>query len=76
VITFYALPAASLMMVPGVGVEPIQARGPRDFKATGKRQRIKDLANSLPFPVSEESEDYGHPDGHLFQRLGASRLMA
>src|SRR5881396_2448483 len=44
-------------MVPGLGVEPRRARGPRDFKATGKRQRIKDLANSLPFPVSEESEE-------------------
>src|SRR5436309_461137 len=29
----------------------------RDFKATGKRERAKDLANSLPFPVSEESEE-------------------
>jgi hypothetical protein len=45
-------------LVPGVGVEPTQARGPRDFKATGRRQGTKDLANSLPFPVSEESEDY------------------
>src|SRR5436190_22843734 len=44
-------------MVPGLGVEPRRARGPRDFKATGERQRIKDLANSLPFPVSEESEE-------------------
>src|SRR6185295_15945697 len=58
-ITFYELPVTSLMMVPGVGVEPTQARAPRDFKATGERQRTKDLANSLPFPVSEESEDYG-----------------
>src|SRR5882762_7241209 len=32
------------MMVPGVGVEPTQARGPRDFKVTGKRQRTQDLA--------------------------------
>src|SRR5881396_1883590 len=45
-------------MVPGLGVEPRRAGGPRDFKATGKRQRTKDLANSLPFPVSEESEEY------------------
>src|SRR5712691_7247409 len=44
-------------MVPGLGVEPRRARGPRDFKATGERQRIKDLGNSLPFPVSEESEE-------------------
>src|SRR5437867_392466 len=44
-------------MVPGLGVEPRRARGPRDFKATGKRQRTKGLANSLPFPVSEESEE-------------------
>src|SRR5437867_9565972 len=44
-------------MVPGLGVEPRRARGPRDFKATGQRQRTKDLANSLPFPVSEESEE-------------------
>ena len=60
------------VMVPGVGVEPTQARGPRDFKATGERQETKDLANSLPFfrprsPRSAvDSEDYGHPDGHLF----------
>ena len=33
VITFYELPISSLMMVPGVGVEPTQARGPRDFKS-------------------------------------------
>ncbi len=58
VITFYELPISSLMMVPGVGVEPTQARGPRDFKATGERRRTKDLANSLPFPVSEEYEEY------------------
>src|SRR3989442_14663663 len=32
-ITFYELPVTSLMMVPGVGVEPTQARGPRDFKS-------------------------------------------
>jgi Recombinase zinc beta ribbon domain len=57
VITFYELPVTSLMMVPGVGVEPTQARGPRDFKATGERQRTQGLANSLPFPVSEESEE-------------------
>src|SRR2546425_12902281 len=44
-------------MVPGLGVEPRRARGPRDFKATGERQRTKGLANSLPFPVSEESEE-------------------
>jgi len=31
-ITFYELPANSLMMVPGVGVEPTWALGPRDFK--------------------------------------------
>ena len=31
-ITFYELPAGSLMMVPGVGVEPTWALGPRDFK--------------------------------------------
>ncbi len=43
--------------VPGLGVEPRRARGPRDFKATGERQRTKDLVNSLPFPVSEESEE-------------------
>ena len=55
-----------------MGVEPTWALGPRDFKATGKRQRTKDLANSLPFsrpygPRSTvESEGYGHPDGHLF----------
>jgi hypothetical protein len=30
---------------------------PGDFKATGERQRIQDLANSLPCPVSEESEE-------------------
>jgi len=57
VITFYELPISSLMMVPGVGVKPTQARGPRDFKATGERHRTKDLANSLPFSVSEESEE-------------------
>src|SRR5882724_20195 len=56
-IVFYELPAGSLMMVPGVGFEPTQARGPRDFKVTGKRQRTQDLANSLPFPVSEESDE-------------------
>ncbi len=44
-------------MVPGVGVEPTQARGPRDFEATGERQRTKDLANSLPFSRAEESEE-------------------
>src|SRR3989442_322842 len=47
----------SKSLVPGLGVEPRRARGPRDFKATGKRQRTTDLANSLPFPVSEESEE-------------------
>ena len=44
-------------MVPGVGVEPRRAGGPSDFKATGRGQRTKDSANSLPFPVSEESEE-------------------
>src|SRR5213593_4742521 len=43
--------------VPGLGVEPRRARGPRDFKATGRGQRTKGLFNSLPFPVSEESEE-------------------
>ena len=33
VISFYALPAGSLMMVPGVGVEPTWTRGPGDFKS-------------------------------------------
>ncbi len=56
-ITFYELPAGSLMMVPGVGVEPTRARGPRDFKAPGKGRRTKDSFNSLPFPASEESEE-------------------
>jgi hypothetical protein len=32
VITFYELPASSLMSVPGARVEPTWARGPRDFK--------------------------------------------
>jgi hypothetical protein len=32
------------------------ARRPGDFKVAGERQRTQDLANSLPFPVSEESE--------------------
>jgi hypothetical protein len=44
---------------------------PGDLKATERRQRTKNLANSLPCPVSKESEevvgseDYRHPDGHL-----------
>src|SRR3989442_9148531 len=69
VITFYELPVSSLMMVPGVGVEPTQARGPRDFKAPGKRRRTKDLSNSLPFPrpygprSAVQSERYGHATG-------------
>jgi hypothetical protein len=48
---------------------------PGDFKAAGKGQRTQDLANSLPFsrPRSTrrvvESEDYGHPDGHLLPAL-------
>ena len=64
--------------MPGLGVEPRRARGPRDFKAPGKGQRTKDLANSLPFsrPRSTrrvvESEDYGHPDGHLIRRTAAA----
>ena len=33
VITFYELPISSLMMVPGVGVEPTRPRGSRDFKS-------------------------------------------
>src|SRR3989442_13979375 len=43
VITFYELPISSLMMVPGVGVEPTQARGPRDFKIgrASCRERVK-----------------------------------
>src|SRR5437867_3320040 len=45
------------LVVPGLGVEPRRARGPRDFKSPGKRQRTKGLANSLPFPLSEESEE-------------------
>jgi hypothetical protein len=32
-IIFCELPVTSLVMVPGVGVEPTQARGPRDFKS-------------------------------------------
>src|SRR5206468_5837679 len=32
-IIFYELPVTSLMMVPGVGVEPTQARGPRHLKS-------------------------------------------
>ena len=59
------------MMVPGVGVEPTWADGPRDFKAPGKGRRTQDLANSLPFPCPRsprrvvEFEDYGHPQyGH------------
>jgi hypothetical protein len=81
-ITFYELPAGSLMMVPGVGVEPTRAGGPRDFKAAGKGQRIKDSANSLPFsrPRSPrrvvESEDYGHPDGHVSGGIGGRRRSA
>src|SRR5262245_38530035 len=45
------------MMVPGVGVEPTQARGPRDFKAPGRGQRTKDSAIRCPLSVSEESEE-------------------
>jgi hypothetical protein len=31
-ITYYQLPLGSLMGVPGAGVEPAGAEGPRDFK--------------------------------------------
>ncbi len=73
-ITFYELPAGSLMMVPGVGVEPTWPRGPRDFKATGEggKQRSWQFVAFFPCPRSPrrvvESEDYGHPDGHPFSR--------
>ncbi len=66
-------------IVPGLGVEPRRARGPRDFKATGRGQRTKDLDNSLPFsrpygPRSAlQSEDYGHPGGHLSLPCTSSR---
>ncbi len=69
-IAFYELPVTSLMSVPGVGVEPTQVRGPRDFKAPGKGQRTKDLSNCCHFPCPRsprsavESEDSGHLDGH------------
>src|SRR2546428_9661488 len=67
-----------LGLVPGVGVEPTQARGARDFKAPGRGRLTKDLSNSLPFSRSYgqrsrlQSEDYEHPDGHLFLELGTS----
>jgi hypothetical protein len=48
-ITFYELPVSSLMSVPGAGVEPAGAEGPRDFKDTGEGKRTKDLSNTLPF---------------------------
>jgi hypothetical protein len=41
----------------GGGSRTHMARRPGDFKATGERQRTRDLGNSLPFPVSEESEE-------------------
>ena len=74
-ITFYELPISSLMMVPGVGVEPTQARGrgilrPRE---KGSEQRTYSIRCLFPCPRSPrrvvESEDYGHLDGHLFSAI-------
>ena len=53
VITFYELPISSLMMVPGVGVEPTQARGPRDFKSLASTvSATPALADSTPLAAS------------------------
>ncbi len=60
-----------VQMVPGAGVEPAGAEGPRDFKDMGEGQRTKDLSNSLPFSRTRstrsalQSEGYGHLFGHL-----------
>ena len=74
VITFYELPISSLiMMAPGVGLEPTRSKGqgilrPRE---EGSEQRTYSIRCPFFRPYGPrrvvQSEDYGHPDGHLLQ---------
>ena len=52
-ITFYELPISSLMMVPGVGVEPTRPKGSRDFKSLASTVSATPAgADSTPFTAS------------------------
>jgi site-specific DNA recombinase len=82
VITFYELPAGSLMMVPGPGVEPgwPEGQGILRRRERGSEYRASPIRCLSPCPRSPrrvvESGDYGHPDGHLSLDLtGFSRVV-
>ncbi len=64
-ITFYELPAGSLMMVPGVGVEPTWALGPRDFKSLA--------STSSATPAIKAASRRGRAPGDSLRERGRGR---